>query len=55
MHNCVILMLLYGLNCICLLQKHGTTSKPLKPARLDSEVIIKHQNYVMLANYHLQY
>lgn len=29
------------LNCVCLLQKHGTTSKPLKPVRLDSEVNIK--------------
>lgn len=46
-------MFLYDLNCICLLQKHGTTSKPLKPVRLDSEVIVKHQNYVVLANYHL--
>ena len=39
------------LKCLCLLQKHGTTSKPLKPVRLDSEVKIKLFNYIIMDNY----
>ena len=48
--------MLYGfvtclLKCLCLLQKHGTTSKPLKPVRLDSEVKIKLFNYIIIKSF----
>ena len=49
--------MLYGfvtcvLKCLCLLQKHGTTSKPLKPVRLDSEVKIKLFSYIIIKSFY---